>query len=91
MPSLVEISSLVLEKKIFLNFVNVFSPFRNYLPLEKGMALHLNNLEFPIPKDALCQLSLVEICPVVLKKKRVKGYRRTDRRTSLELIRNHTL
>ena len=38
----------------FLNFVNVFSLFRNYLPLEKGGALHLNKLEFPSPKDALC-------------------------------------
>ena len=30
----------------FLNFVNVFLLFCNYLPLEKGMALHLNELEF---------------------------------------------
>ena len=36
--------------KRFLNFVNVFSLFRNYLPLE--------NLEFPLPKDALCQVWL---------------------------------
>ena len=47
---MVEISSVVLEK-IFLNFVNVFSLFRNYLPLEKGEALHLNKLEFPSPKE----------------------------------------
>ena len=39
----------------FLNFVNVFSLFRNYPPLEKGRALHLNKLESPSPKDALCQ------------------------------------
>ena len=55
-PSLVEIGSVVLEKKIFYNFVNVFSLFRNYLPLEKGGALHLNKLESPSPKDALCQV-----------------------------------
>ena len=42
----------------FLNFVNVFSLFRNYLPLEKGAALHLNKLESPSPKDALCQVWL---------------------------------
>ena len=35
---------------------NVFSLFRNYLPLEKGGALHLNKLESPTPKDALCQV-----------------------------------
>ena len=31
----------------FLNFVNVFSLFHKYLPLEKGRALHLNKLESP--------------------------------------------
>ena len=43
MPSLVEIDPVVLEK--IFNFVNVFSLFRNYLPLEKGGALHLNKLD----------------------------------------------
>ena len=43
-------------KRKFFNFVNVFSLFRNYLPLEKGGALHLNKLESPSPKDALCQV-----------------------------------
>ena len=38
----------------FLNVLNKFSPFLNCLPLEKGMALHLNKLEFPSPKDAFC-------------------------------------
>ena len=42
----------------FLNFINVFSLFRNYLPLEKGGTLHLNKLESPSPKDALCQVWL---------------------------------
>ena len=32
----------------------ILSLFRNYLPLEKDMALHLNKLESPTPKDALC-------------------------------------
>ena len=44
-------------RKIF-NFDNVFSLFRNYLPLEKGGALHLKKLESPSPKDALCQVWL---------------------------------
>ena len=56
-PSLIEIGPVVVEKKI-LKFVNVFSLFRNYLPLEKGTALHLNKLEFRSPKDALCQVWL---------------------------------
>ena len=42
----------------FKNFVNVFLLFHNYLPLEKGGALHLNKLEFPLPKDALFQVLL---------------------------------
>ena len=39
-------------------FFNGFSIFRNYLPLEKGMVLHLNRLESPPPKDVLCQVWL---------------------------------
>ena len=42
----------------FFNFVNVFSLFRNYLPLKKGGAHHLNKLESPSPKDALCHVWL---------------------------------
>ena len=45
-------------RRRFLDFVNVFSLFRNYLSLEKGGALHLNKLESPSPKDALCQVWL---------------------------------
>ena len=37
-------------RKRFLNFVNVFSLFGYYLPLEKVGALHLNKLESPLPK-----------------------------------------
>ena len=46
---------LKLAKQIwrrFLNFVNVFSLFLNYLRLEKGWALHLNKLESLSPKDS---------------------------------------
>ena len=56
-PSLFEISQMVL-KKIFL-YVNVFSVFRYYLPLEKGRALHLKELESHSPKDALCRVWLI--------------------------------
>ena len=42
----------------FFNFVNVFSLFHNYLPLEKAGALYLNKLESPLPKDALCKVWL---------------------------------
>ena len=45
-------------RKGFFNFVNVFSLFRNYLPLGKGGALHLNKPKSPSPKDALCQVGL---------------------------------
>ena len=32
--------------------------FRNFLPLEKSGALHLNKLESPSPRDTLCQVWL---------------------------------
>ena len=47
-------------------FVNVFLLFRNYLPLENGMAFHLNTFESPSPKDALRQVWLKLV--MVLKK-----------------------
>ena len=54
-------------RRRFFNFVDVFTLFRNYLPSEKGGALHLNNLESPLAKDAVpC---LVEIGPVILEKR----------------------
>ena len=40
------------------DFVNVFLQFRNNLPLEKGGALHLNQFESALSKDALCQVWL---------------------------------
>ena len=56
-PSLYKIGSVLLEY-IFFKFFNVFSLFRNYLPLEKGVAFHLNKLESPLSKDALSQVWL---------------------------------
>ena len=46
------------EEQDFKNFFSIFLLFRNYLSFEKGVALHLNKLEFPLPKDALCQVWL---------------------------------
>ena len=40
-------------RRTFLNFMNVYLLFRNYLPLEKGMALYLNKLSSASPRDAL--------------------------------------
>ena len=54
MPRLVQIGTVILEKKIFKYF-NIILHFCYYLPLEKGVALHLNKLESPPPKDAFCQ------------------------------------
>ena len=57
MPSLVEIDPEVLEKKIFKVFDRILLFLLN-LPLLKGVALHLNRLESPPPKDALCRVLL---------------------------------
>ena len=55
-----EISVVVLQKYKYryLNFVNVFSLFRKYLPFEKGGDLHMKKLVSSLPKDALCQIWL---------------------------------
>ena len=58
MASLVEIGPVVLENYKIFKFVNVFSQFHNYLPLEKAGALHLNKLESPSFKDDMCQVWL---------------------------------
>ena len=57
---------MVLEENI-LNFVNELPLFRYYLPLEKERGLHLNKIDFPLPKDFVP--NLVEISQVVLEKK----------------------
>ena len=50
--------ALCFWRRGFFNFVNVFSLFRNYLLLEKGGPLHLNKLDSPSPRVALCQVWL---------------------------------
>ena len=68
---MVEIGPVVLEF-FFFNFFNVFLLLRNYLPLEKVVALILNKLESASPRHAICQVLLILIGPVVLKKKKKK-------------------
>ena len=57
MLSLIEISPLVLEKKIF-KFRQCIFPISFYFSLEKGGVLHLNKLESASPNDALCKVWL---------------------------------
>ena len=41
-------------RRRFLNLVNVYLDFGNYIALENRMPIHLNKPESPSPKDALC-------------------------------------
>jgi hypothetical protein len=54
--SLIEIGLLVI-RRFFIMF-SVFLIFCYYLPLGKGVVLHLNNSESLLPNDDLCQLWL---------------------------------
>ena len=59
MPSLVEIGSVVLEKKIFLISSIYFHYFVIISPWKRGGGgFHLNKFESPSPKDAFCQVWL---------------------------------
>ena len=42
----------------FLQVLNVFLLYPMYLPFEKGVTLHMNKIEIPLPKNALCQVWL---------------------------------
>ena len=46
------------RRRRFFNIFNIILHFRYYIPLEKGVALYLNKLESPLPKNALCQVWL---------------------------------
>ena len=75
MSSLCEIGQVVLEKKIILNFINVYLLFHNYLPLEMGVTFHLNKLESPsLVTQGCIVLSLVEIGPFVQEQKIFKNF-----------------
>jgi hypothetical protein len=45
-------------RRRLLRIFSVFLLFRDFLPLEKGIALHMSNSESPLPKNDLCQLWL---------------------------------
>jgi hypothetical protein len=63
LPGLIEIGLLVKRRK-FLKILSVFLLFRYYIPLVKGILLHLNNLESSLPNGDLCQawLKLANWC-----------------------------
>jgi hypothetical protein len=52
---LVEFGQSVPEKKILKTYFSVFLLFRYYLPLEKVYPFRLSKLEFPPPKNDMCQ------------------------------------
>ena len=62
-------------RRRILNIINIILLFRHYFPMEKDVALHLNKLESPPPKDALCQVRVV-----LDKIKMWKIYGQTERR-----------
>ena len=64
----------------FLNFANLFSLFRNFFHLEQGVDFYFSKLEFPLYKDALCQVWL-KLAQWFLRR-RWKCEKFTDRRTT---------
>ena len=45
-------------EEYFLKVVNLFLLFSNYPSFRKGVALHLNKLEIPSPRNTMCQVWL---------------------------------
>ena len=68
MPSLVGSGRVVLEEEIFFNFVDVFSLFRYYHPLEKDLTLNLNKTNLIPFTQGYFVSNLIEIGQVVLEK-----------------------
>ena len=50
------VGPVVLEEKIVKFHQCIFLLFCYHLPLERDAALHLEKLEFLLPKEALCQV-----------------------------------
>jgi hypothetical protein len=69
----------------FLKIFSEFLLFRYYLPLGKGVVLHLYNSEFPLPKDDLWQVWL-KLAQRFWRSRKCKSLqtdvRRTDRQTT---------
>ena len=79
--SLVETGHVVLEKKTFKISI-IFSLFRYYLHLEKGVVLRLNKLEFP--SKGCFVSSLVEIGPLVQEKKKMWEVYNNDNKNDID-------
>ena len=58
MQSLDEIGPVIVEKNLKKNIFNRIKHFSLIYPWKKGVHLHLNKLESPLPKDELCQVWL---------------------------------
>ena len=71
------------SRRRFLKVVNLFLLFPNYLPFGKGVAVHLNKLESPSPRDTLCQVWLKSAQWFWRRKWKCEKFtdRQTDRRT----------
>jgi hypothetical protein len=81
-----EISQLVLEKKILKKILSVFLLFCYYLPLAKGNPLDSNNLDSPPPKDDLSKSQWFWRRSRKCKILQTDGRRTTgDQKSSLEL------
>ena len=99
-PSLVETGPVVLDRRRrFLNNLDIILLFRYYLPLEKGVALHLKKLEPSLLKNALCKVWPSGFGEDVENVERLQTDRQTDNRrpekltwafSSGELEKNHT-
>ena len=58
LPNLIDCEVDMRLGRRFSRVVNVFSLCRYCLPLEKGMVLYLNKLEYPSPKNDVCKVRL---------------------------------
>ena len=73
-------------RRRFSNF-NVFSLFHNYFSLEKGRALHLNNLNPLYPRMLCAKFGWNWLVVLEKKMKMWKVYKKTDRQTDRQTTR----
>jgi hypothetical protein len=52
----------VVFEQIFFNESTLIFAFGDKLPFKRGMALHLNKSEFPLPKNDLQQVCFKQAC-----------------------------
>ena len=76
-------------RRRFLNDTTLFLNFRDYLPFDEGLVLHLNKIEAPSPKDDVYEVWLnlaqrflrrSKKCEKLTDRRRTKG----DQNSSLE-------